>query len=171
MSFKALVLSGAMGLCAFGVSQTGAIRDPSAVEHLNGEHPAEYYKRAATLFRQGKQDDAVFVFYLGQLRYRARLLAHPGLDPSGEPALFASLSQVVGKPLNEYAFGDIPRLLSTIDAVLDYDLKNADSFTPPSAFPEAWRQAREGLSKMRAQVETDADAIRMRRQKNGLPNR
>jgi hypothetical protein len=144
---------------------------PPGTEQLRGEHPAEYYKRAAVLFRHGKQDEAVFVFYLGQLRYRARLLAHPNLDPSGEPALFASLSQVVGKPLNEYAFGDIPRLLITIDAVLDYDLNNPDSFTPPMTFPDAWRQVREGLSQMRAQVERDANSIRSQRQKHGLPNR
>jgi hypothetical protein len=178
MFFKHFALSGAIGMIVFGVLQAGASAElrqpapvPRAVEQLNGKHPAEYYKHAAALFRQDKQDEAVFVFYLGQLRYRARLLAHPELDPSGEPALFASLSEVVGKPLNEYAFGDIPRLLSTIDAVLDHDLMNPDSFTPPSSFPEAWRLAREGLSKMRAQVEADADTIRTRRQRNGLPNR
>lgn len=143
----------------------------SAIEQLDDKHPAEYYKLAAELFRHGKKDEAAFIFYLGQLRYRARLLAHRDLDPSGEPALFASLSEVVGRPLNEYAFGDIPRLLSTIDAVLEYDRAHPDRFTPPSSFPEAWRQAREGLTKLKAKIERTADEIRVARQKSGLPSR
>jgi hypothetical protein len=176
--FNDILRFSAAVVIALAVSQGSTIAQPSPVlpappsaEQLRGEHPAEYYKRAAELFRQGKQDEAVFVFYLGQLRYRARLLTHPNLDPSGEPALFASLSEVVGRPLNQYAFGNIPQLLSTIDAVLAYDTINPDSFTPPMSFPEAWRQVREGLLQMRAQVERDADAIRTQRQKHGLPNR
>jgi hypothetical protein len=146
------------------------VPSPPGVEQLNGEHPSEYYRRAAVLFKEDKKDEAVFIFYLGQLRYRARLLSHPALDPSGEPALFTSFQQVVGKPVNEHAFGDIPRLLTTLDAVLIYDRGHPDKFTPPSTFPEAWRQTREGLSRMRAQVEKDADKIRASRERNGLPN-
>jgi hypothetical protein len=159
------------GLPGKATADTTQFDPPPAIEQLSGEHPAEYYKRAAALFRHGKRDEAVFVFYLGQLRYRARLMAHPDLDPSGEPALFASLSEVVGRPLNEYAFGDIPRLLGVLDAVLKYDQGLPDRFTPPSSFPEAWRRARDGLTKLRAQVEKTADEIRATRQRNGLPNR
>lgn len=168
---------GAFGIAVFAAAQGGAHADmtqpgpPStAIEQLDGKHPAEYYKLAAELFQQGKKDEAVFVFYLGQLRYRARLLAHRELDPSGEPALFASFSEVFGRPLNEYAFGNIPRLLSTIDAVLEYDRAHPDRFTPPSSFPEVWRQTREGLTKLKANIERTADEIRAARQKNGLPN-
>jgi hypothetical protein len=175
---KDMLRLGAAGIIALAIWKDPAMAQPpqalpapASMDLLSGEHPAEYYKRAIELFQQGKQDEAVFVFYLGQLRYRARLLAHPDLEPSGEPALFASFSEVIGRPINQYAFGDIPRLLMTMDAVLDYDLNHPDSFTPPTSFPEAWRQVREGLSKLRAQVGKDADAIRSQRQKNGLPNR
>jgi hypothetical protein len=169
---------GTFGLAVFAVAQGRALADItqpgppfSAIERLDGKHPSEYYKLAAELFRDGKKDEAVFIFYLGQLRYRARLLAHRDLDPSGEPALFASLSEVVGRPLNEYAFGDIPRLLSTIDAVLEYDRAHPDRFTPHASFPEAWQQAREGLTKLKAKIERTADEIRAARKKSGLPNR
>jgi hypothetical protein len=178
ISLKDFSAFGATGITALGAPQApasaetpGLVEAPPGIEQLNGAHPAGYYRRAAALFAQDKKDEAVFVFYLGQLRYRVRLLARPDLDPSGEPALFASLSQVIGKPLNEYAFGDIPRLLSTIDAVLDYDRNNPDSFTQPSSFPEAWQQAREGLARLRAQVKRDSGSIRAFRQRNGLPNR
>ncbi|MGA7328253.1 MAG: hypothetical protein WBX25_28135 [Rhodomicrobium sp.] len=177
-TFLRVLRAGTTGIAVFAAAQGGAHADiklpgppSSAIEQLDGEHPAEFYKLAAKLFRHGKKDEAVFIFYLGQLRYRARLLAHRDLDPSGEPALFASLSEVVGRPINEYAFGDIPRLLSTIDAVLEYDRTHPDRFTPPSSFPEAWQQTREGLTKSKAKIERTADEIRAVRQKNGLPNR
>lgn len=139
---------------------------------LNGQHPAEYYNRAAKLFGEGKRDDAVFMFYLGQLRYRTHLSARGAqLKPDGDPALFSSLSEVVGRPLNEYAFGDIPALVRIIDAVLAYDAANPDVFTPPVQHAEALRTVREGLSAMKATILRDAESIRTSRTKNGLENR
>lgn len=138
---------------------------------LKGQHPAGYYKRAADLFRQGRQDDAVFLFYLGQLRYRVHLKARPELARDGDPALFASLSEVVGRPLNEYAFGDIPALAKTIEAVLTYDADHPDTFTPPGKFAAQTAFARKGLAEMRATMLADADQLRAQRLKNGLKNR
>jgi hypothetical protein len=59
---------------------------------LNGQNPAIYYQSAMTLFRAGRREDATFIFYLGQLRYRTHLAARPELKPDGDPALFGSLS-------------------------------------------------------------------------------
>jgi hypothetical protein len=145
---------------------------PEQMSALAGQHPAEYYRRAAALFSEGKKDDAVFVFYLGQLRYRAHLAARRSeLKPDGDPALFSSLSEVVGRPLNEYAFGDIPRLAGTIDALLAYDVANPDRFTPPAQFREAYGGIRDGLSGMKREILKDADSIRAKRRQNGLENR
>src|SRR5262249_57333521 len=119
---------------------------------LAGQHPGEYYRRAAQLLGAGRKDDAVFIFYLGQLRYRAHLSARRDLKPDGDPALFASLSEVVGRPVNEYAFGDIPALARTIEAVLAYDRANPDRFTPPSNFAQAYIGVREGLAAMRERM-------------------
>ena len=123
------------------------------------------------LFGGGRKDDAVFIFYLGQLRYRAHLSARRDLKPDGDPALFGSLSEVVGRPLNEYAFGDLPALVEIIDAVLAFDAANPCRFTPPSQFPDVYVGVRDGLVKMKAQVLKDADQIRETRRKNGLENR
>jgi hypothetical protein len=144
---------------------------PAETAALAHQHPAAYYQRAAKLFGADRKDDAVFVFYLGQLRYRAHLSARRDLKPDGDPALFASLSEVVGRPLNEYAFGDIPALARTIDAVLAYDRANPDRFTPPANFPQAYAGVRDGLAAMRTQMLTDADKIRATRRSNGLENR
>ena len=144
---------------------------PTEVQALAGEHPAEYYKRASELFKEGKKEDAVFVFYLGQLRYRTFLLAKPGGDPTGDPAIFTSLSEVIGKPINQYAFGDIPGLARTIDAVLAYDTTNPDKFTSPTEFAKIHNDVRGGLTAMKAKMLAEADRIRADRLKNGLENR
>jgi hypothetical protein len=108
---------------------------------------------------------------LGQLRYRVHLSARRDLKPDGDPALFASLSEVVGRPINEYAFGDIPALALTIETVLAYDSANPDRFTPPSKYPQAYTGVRDGLAAVRAQVLADQDKIRATRRSNGLENR
>ncbi len=154
-----------------GARAQPAVATPAEVAALAGQHPAEYYRRAARLFGSDRKDDAIFVFYLGQLRYRVHLSARRELKPDGDPALFASLSEVVGRPLNEYAFGDIPALARTIDAVLAYDKANPDRFTPPASFPQAYAGVREGLGAMRTQMLADADKIRATRRRNGLENR
>jgi hypothetical protein len=149
-----------------------AVRAPAEAAALAAQHPAEYYRQAARLFEAGRKDDAVFLFYLGQLRFRAHLSARRGeLKPDGDPALFASLSEVVGRPVNEYAFGDIPALARTIDAVLSYDSANPDRFTPPAQFAQAYAGVRSGLEGLKAQVLRDAESIRATRAKNGLENR
>ena len=149
----------------------GAVAPPAAVQSLAGQHPAEYYKRAGELFKEGKKDDAVFIFYLGQLRFRTHLLAKPGADPTGDPAIFTALSEVIGKPINQYAFGDIPALAHTIDTVLAYDTANADTFTSPTEFAKIHTGVRDGLTAMKAKMLAEADRIRANRQKNGLENR
>jgi hypothetical protein len=138
---------------------------------LNGQHPAEYYRKAAELLKGGRKDDAVFIFYLGQLRYRTHLAARPELPKSGDPALFGSLSEVVGRPINEYAFGDMPRLLMTIDEVMAFDRGNPDRFTSPAEFPEAHKRIRDGMQGFRRQMEAQASDIKRQRAANGLENR
>ena len=141
---------------------------PTEVQALAGQHPAEYYKRAGELLQAGKKEEAVFVFYLGQLRYRTFLLANPGTE---DPTLFATLSQVTGKPINQYAFGDIPALARTIDAVLAYDTANPDTFSSPAGSAAAHASVRDGLTAMKTKMLAEADRIKADRVKNGLENR
>ena len=85
--------------------------------------------------------------------------------------MFASLSEMVGRPLNEYAFGDIPALVGIIDAVLAYDAANPDPFTPVAQFGAVHADIRSGLEQMKARIQRDAETIRATRLKNGLTNR
>jgi hypothetical protein len=138
---------------------------------IEKRHPAAYYVLAGKLFATGARDEAVFWFYAGQLRYRFHLAANPTLPPSGDPALFASLSEGLGRPVNEYAFGDLAQLTATIDKVLAWDERTDNAFTSKTKNAESWKEIRGGLVKMREYVETNADQIRAQRKQNGLENR
>jgi hypothetical protein len=153
-------------------------QDPTtlSIEQLRSkietQHPAGFYILAGKLFAAGKKDEAVFWFYAGQLRYRVYLLVNKNkLDPSGDPAVFASLSEEIGRPLNEYAFGDIPKLASTIDAVLAWDRSHSNALTPREKYRSEYDQIVTGLTQMRDEVVRKADSIRKTRAANGLENR
>ena len=134
------------------------------IEH---EHPLAAFELSKRLWETGRKDEAVFFFYLGQLRFRAHLLANPNGDPTGGRALFDALMSTMGPPINQYAFGDIPALLATIDRVIAWDDGHADDYAPRKAREEV----KSGLKKMRDDVVARQDEIRRTRSENGLPNR
>jgi hypothetical protein len=139
---------------------------------IENQHPAYFYYLAKKLFVAGQKDDAVFWFYAGQLRYRVYLAVNKDkLDPSGDPAVFSALSEEVGRPINEYAFGDIPQLAKTIDAVIAWDQSHDNALTPRAQHKSQYDQIVSGLTEMRDQVLQQADSIRKTRTANGLPNR
>lgn len=149
----------------------GAIATPAAVAALAGQHPAEYYKRAGELFKEGKKDDAVFVLYLGQLHFRTYLLTHREADQNQSLGTFAALSEQIGKPITQYAFGNVPALAQTIEAVLAYDAANPDNISSPPESADAHEDVRKGLAAMKAKMLSEADGIHAQREKNGLENR
>ena len=134
---------------------------------IENKHPVAYYALAKRLFESGARDEAVFWFYAGQIRWRAYLMGNPQLPRDGDPALFASLSEVVGRPLNEYAFGDIPGLAKIIDRALEWDASHPDRYAKA---PER-EKSRSGLISMKTGMLARADEIRATRVKNGLGNR
>ncbi|MFZ0503127.1 MAG: hypothetical protein WAM44_05410 [Chthoniobacterales bacterium] len=139
---------------------------------IENSHPAQFYILAKKLFATGKKDEAVFWFYAGQLRYRVYLLVNKDkLDPMGDPAAFASLSEVVGRPINEYPAGDIPQLAKTIDAVIAWDQTHANALTPREKYRSQYEQIVTGLTQLRDEFVRKADSIRKTRTANGLDNR
>jgi len=138
---------------------------------IEKQHPAAYYVLAGKLFESGQKDEAVFWFYAGQLRYRFHLKANPDLPPSGDAAVFASLSEGLGRPINEYAFGDLEQLVATIDKVLSWDEGTANGYTSKKAHAAAWKAIRDGLGGLRSHITQNGDQIRAQRKQNGLENR
>ncbi len=143
----------------------------AAVLDLEGQHPSEYFTRATALFQQGQKDDAVFVYYVAQLRYRTYVTARPDLPQDQDPALLSSLMATIGPSINQYAFGDLPRVIKTLDAVLAYGSKYPDTLTPRQKYPQAHKSVLNGLMKLKSHVQANSKSIREERVANGLVNR
>lgn len=136
---------------------------------LEQKHPAAYYSLAAKLFTApATKREAIFWFYVGQLRYRYHLAANPDLARDGDPALFASLSEVVGRPINEYA-GGVPNVwIAEINHALEWDAAHRNGFTPKNRAPDQYRQIRAGLVDMRDHLAAMKDKLPEMRRRNGL---
>lgn len=134
-------------------------------------HPSELYKHAQKLFYAGYKDEAVIWFYIGQLRFRYHLLAHPELPPDGEPALMGALNEVLGREINEWAGGSTVNWAASIQQALDWDAANPNVFTPKEAYGPQLQELRSGLAGLAQHVTDNADAIRAQRAAVGLPNR
>ncbi len=151
-----------------------ALADQSVAELRAGitdKHPATYMVLAARLFQQGDKPEAVKWFYVGQIRYRAFLKANPDLDPSGDPALFASLMESVGRPLNEYIGGDVDQWVATIDDAIDWHDSHPDGFLGKDQHRALYASVIAGLKDMRDEIAASKDEIRRQRRENGLENR
>ena len=83
--------------------------------------PVEMYVLAARLFADGRRDEAVRWLYVAQIRARLHLATSRGLRPDAEPALYAALNEEVGRPINEWAFGDVDALALRMQEALDPD--------------------------------------------------
>jgi hypothetical protein len=143
----------------------------TTISELEGQHPIEYFKKAQSLFQQGQKDEAVFVYYVAQLRYRTYVTARPDLPQDQDPAVLSSLMATIGPSMNQYAFGDLPRLVKTLDAVLVYGSRQQDSLTPRGQYPQAHKSVRDGLIKLKSHILKNGKSIREERSANGLENR
>jgi hypothetical protein len=139
---------------------------------IEKQHPTGLCILVQKLFASGQKDEAVFWYYAGQLRYRVYLTVNKSrLDPSGDPAVFSALTEEIGRPINEYAFGDLPRLAKTIDAVIAWDQSHDNALTPRDKYRTEYDQITTGLTQLRDNMIKNADSIRQQRAAAGLENR
>ena len=133
-------------------------------------HPAALYVLASKLMGAGRLDEAVRWFYIGQLRYRFYLLTNP-TDAADAGILFSALSESVGRPINEYAFGDVDGAVRQIDAALAWDEAHPNHVTSKDAHPTQLATVRDGLIAMRDDMIARKQEMKETRTRNGLPNR
>ena len=133
--------------------------------------PASLYPLAAKLFGEDRRDDAVRWLYIAQIRSRFRLATASGLPPDGEPALYGALLESVGRPINEWAFGDIPAVTARMAEALDWDATHANGVTPKGPNRAALEQVPGGLARFRESVIAGGDELRKERAAHGLENR
>ncbi|MFZ5670855.1 MAG: hypothetical protein ACOY4K_15310 [Pseudomonadota bacterium] len=161
---RAVAFALALGAAGLAAAQTPTsasatvrrVADLSVDELLKAveqEHPVAMFVLARRLLDVGRNDEAVFWFYEGQLRWRAYLFEHPELGGSGgvlsetEGDQFARWFNALREPLNAWAVGDFEGMLATYQAVLDWDSGHPDPLTPAG---EAKDRSREGLKELAA---------------------
>ena len=72
------------------------------VNKLDKKHPAQYFDEMANYLNEEKFNEAAFLFYLGRMRYKYYNSANPKYQASNDGALLASLTMVLGEPINLY---------------------------------------------------------------------
>lgn len=164
---KVWIFGAALALSACG-SATANVAPPDAA--LAALPWAGFYQQAGEQFSAGNRDEAVTLFYVGQLRGRV-VVACQNVPRDREPALLASLNESVGRTMNEYAGGSPSGWAAAIDRALAYDTANPDPNAASAECRAERERQRAGLTELRDHVLANVEEIRAQRTANGLPNR
>jgi len=97
----------------------------SVQRSANDYTPSLLYIMSSVLFNDGKQEDAMYWFYLAQLR--ARYDTNRCADKTASPARYNSM---IGPPINEYAFKHLDVLKRVVDSVVNYVKINEENYDP-----------------------------------------
>lgn len=138
---------------------------------ISKEHPAAYMKLAGNLLKAEKYRAAIKWYYVGQIRFKAHLLANPTLEKSGDPALYASLKYVVGSPINKYAGGNPDEWASSIQEAIQWHNSNPNSFTSKNKYSEIYNKLIASYKELHVWILNNKDKIRKKRKQNGYKNR
>jgi hypothetical protein len=151
---------------------TSSSNDFPSVEELSYEvtkkHPVTYIQLASELFKNGEKDEAVVWYYIGQMRYRAHLMANPNLEPSGDPALYSSLKYIVGTLINEHAGSNVDNWEVLISRALQWNSSNENTFTPKDQYPEIYKEIEDNFLEFKKYVSENKKQIIEQRKSNGL---
>lgn len=100
----------------------------AAYEILNNPlilgEPLEMFAPVMALYQNGKKNDAVFWYYVAQLRAQNQLAYQNG----DRGQLIAVMSMTTGSLINNYAFQDTSKLNATLDTVLAWDKKTQNPY-------------------------------------------
>jgi hypothetical protein len=95
------------------------------LKNPNYYNPIVIYALSSVLFEQGLKDEAMYWFYVAQLR--ARYDANLCLDASARQAV-TILNQEFGPEINKYAFKDLNKLKNTVKKVVDFVRSNKEDY-------------------------------------------
>lgn len=132
-------------------------------------HPAAYFAYAMKLYNERKQEQSTLWYYIGQIRFRQHLLAHPELPAEGDPNVYKQyVDGPFGKAIADWN-GAVTRVwVKTIEKALDWDNKNPNVFSPKETQAAQWEQARAEVDKIRVYVKTSEAEIKSERASRGL---
>ena len=147
----------------------GKLSPEQIEQQLPNAHPVNYYFYAEQLFRAGKKDQALQWFYAGQLRYRFLRSALPAGESSGSAALFDSLQDEFGPPINHYAASDPQNWVKQIDAALEWDKSHPNGYTSKTRYAHQLHEVRNKLVDFRAYIVAHAAELQKKAETTPAP--
>lgn len=114
-----------LGRLADGATREAAIRDITTAP--DSYAPPVLYEVASALFADGRKDESMFWFYVGQLR--ARSDANKRKDASGEP-MVAVFNERHGSRINRHAFQDLNKLRKVVGNAVAWDRTHQRTYDP-----------------------------------------
>lgn len=95
------------------------------IANPNDYNPPVLYALSRALFQQNEKDEAMYWFYVGQLR--ARYDANICLDESAKQAV-GVLNNEYGTEINQFAFQDLTKLEETVNKVVEFVRSNEEKY-------------------------------------------
>jgi hypothetical protein len=123
----------------------------------------ELMSEGLKVWDRGEEEEGVFSFYLGEMRARAWLAAHPEQADSELATALAMIHEVGNNPINGWAYGDPEGLAAIIERVVAHDRVNPNLQIPNNVM----EKVRVDYEALRDRLLEEADEIRSERAANG----
>jgi hypothetical protein len=136
---------------------------------IQNKAPATYFALATELFRNNQKDEAAFWYFVGDLRYRASILARgQGPDASEEQYHFWFVSQSVGQAIFESANHHPSVLVKAIDRALVWDREQPNGYTSKVQFGAEYERARQELLALEQRIKEGRGPVPAKSSGRGL---
>lgn len=117
-------------------------------EDLYKSHPVVYLERAAALLEKGDMEQAVFWYYVGQMRFRLHLMVNPDLEPAGDPMMFSAMEYLVGEPVNQYASSNPDNWARLVRKAMEWDRTRPNLYTSKQEHTREFEEIHENMDKL-----------------------
>jgi hypothetical protein len=138
-------------------------------KNLPDSHPMAYLAYAVRLYKEGKGDPATKWYYIGQIRYKHHLLAHP--EATADAQQLADTTKGFGQAVTDYAGGNIRIWVQSIDQALSWDNANPNNFTSKETFATQLQEVRAEVTKTRDNIKRNEAQIKAERASKGMTDR
>ncbi|HYI77483.1 MAG TPA: hypothetical protein VEW65_07660 [Chryseolinea sp.] len=122
---------------------------------LDKGRPVEYFLTAVKMMDKGRYNDASFLYYLGDLRYRFYNSVNPKYSESHDGALLASFQNALGEPIGYYLRSNADNFILVLKKCSEYHLTNDYKFYPKKKDPTKFKKEAETLNNVIIDVEAN----------------
>jgi hypothetical protein len=152
---------------ALGFGHSAMAAPPSdllpALEQAATAHPKALYPLASDLAAKGRKQDAAFVFFVAQLRWRAHLASRSDAEAAADSIAFEEVTKPLTEKINPPLFRDYALFDDVLTDVIAYDLSNPDRFTDPAQFADVWKKQRGELMQFHEYIKQERQRFEIER--------